>query len=173
MADFAELDRLVLEHLPAALRFAMRLTGDRDAAEDLVQDALVRVAQGWQKFRGDSKFQTWFYRILINVFRDRLRGGRIVAIASLDEEEESPDPRSTSPPAAAAANELADRVAEEVSRLPPRQREVMVLTTYEGLSALEAAALLDITEQNVHATLSAARARLRNRLAPYLGFAEK
>jgi RNA polymerase sigma-70 factor (ECF subfamily) len=110
---------------------------------------------------------------LINVFRDRLRGGRTLVIASIDETDETPDLRSISPPSAAAAHELAERVAEEVSRLPPRQREVMILTTYEGLSAQETAALLDITEQNVHATVSAARARLRNRLAPYLGFAEK
>ncbi|HVU86841.1 MAG TPA: sigma-70 family RNA polymerase sigma factor [Pirellulales bacterium] len=173
MADFAELDRLVLEHLPAALRFATRMTGDRDAAEDLVQDALLRIARSWQTFRGSATFRTWFYRVLINVFRDRLRSNRTFSIASIDEAEETPDPRSVSPPTAAATNELADRVAAEVSRLPLRQREVMVLTAFEGLSIVETAGLLDITEQNVHATLSAARARLRSRLAAYLGFAEK
>ncbi len=49
----------------------------------------------------------------------------------------------------------------------------MVLIAFEGLSIAETAVLLEITEQNVHATLSAARARLKSRLAPYLGFAEK
>ncbi len=84
-----------------------------------------------------------------------------------------PDMRSMTPPAAAAQSELAERVAVEVSRLPPRQREVMVLTAFEGLTVAETAALLEISEQNTYATLSAARTRLRSRLAPYLGFAEK
>jgi len=60
-----------------------------------------------------------------------------------------------------------------VSRLPPRQREVLVLIVFEKLSTSETAALVGISEQNVHATLSAARARLKQRLAPYLGYAEK
>jgi RNA polymerase sigma-70 factor (ECF subfamily) len=64
VADSSELDRLAQEHMPAALRFAVRLTADREAAEDLVQDALLRVARGWQKFRGDSTFRTWFFRVL-------------------------------------------------------------------------------------------------------------
>ena len=173
MGDTSDLDRLVLDHLPAALRFAVRLTGDPDAAEDLVQEALVRVAERWTTFRGDATFRTWLFRILINVFRDQLRR-RPRARASLDEETTNvPDAKTIEPPDAALASELGALVAQEVSRLPPRQREVLVLIAFEGLSISETAAVADISEQNVHATLSAARARLKQRLAPYLGFAEK
>jgi RNA polymerase sigma-70 factor, ECF subfamily len=62
-------------------------------------------------------------------------------------------------------------IANRVSSLPPRQREVMVLSAYEGLSPKEIAGLLGITEANVHATLGVARERLRKELAPY--FAER
>ncbi|HEY4313751.1 MAG TPA: RNA polymerase sigma factor [Pirellulales bacterium] len=109
----------------------------------------------------------------INVFRDRLRQ-QSLDTASLDDTAlDLPDVKTVAPPTAAAASELADHVAAEVSRLPPRQREVMVLVAFEGLSIAETARLLEITEQNVHATLFAARTRLKLRLAPYLGFAEK
>jgi RNA polymerase sigma-70 factor (ECF subfamily) len=173
VAHFSELDRLVLEHLPAALRFAVRMTDDRDAAEELVQEALVRVAQRWGAFRGEATFRTWLIRILINVFRDQLRR-RSLAIVSLDEEEHvASDPKAREPVEIAATGELCERVAVAVSRLPPRQREVLVLIVYEELSVAETAVLVGITEQNVYATLSAARGQLKRRLAHDLGFAEK
>ena len=66
-----ELDRLVTQNLSAALRFATRLTGTLDAAEDVLQEALVRVARSWKSFRKEAEFRTWLFRIVINVFRDR------------------------------------------------------------------------------------------------------
>ena len=66
------------------------------------------------------------------------------------------------------AEELGRHIAQRVSALPPRQREVMILMTYEGLSANEAARVLDIQVANVYATLYEARQRLRAELAPFL-----
>ncbi|MGE0378430.1 MAG: RNA polymerase sigma factor, partial [Planctomycetaceae bacterium] len=68
--DARDLDRLVREHLPAAARFATRLTGGPDLAEDLVLEALLRVARSYRTFRGESTFRTWLFQIIINVFRD-------------------------------------------------------------------------------------------------------
>lgn len=82
--------------------------------------------------------------------------------------EDLPDLRYADPPACAMAEELGRYVAERVSALPPRQREVMILLTYEGLSAEEAARVLDIQVANVYATLYEARQRLRVELAPFL-----
>ena len=79
--------------------------------------------------------------------------------------------RGSDPAAQAQDLELGRLIAARVSCLPPRQREVMVLTAYEGLPAKEVAALLSITDANVHATLGVARERLRQELAPY--FAER
>jgi RNA polymerase sigma-70 factor (ECF subfamily) len=164
---------LVEAHLPAALRFATRLTGDTHAAEDLVGEALVRVAERFANFRGDAEFRTWLFRILINGFRDQLRRRAPATVSLTEEQAELVDPNASTPAEVAAAGELGDRIAAEVARLPPRQREVLVLIAYEGLTTVATAALLDVTEQNVHANLSAARARLKERLAPYLGFVER
>jgi RNA polymerase sigma-70 factor, ECF subfamily len=159
-----ELDRLVSEHLTAALRFATRLTGDVDRAEDVLQESLVRVARSWKTFRREAEFRTWLFRIVINMSRSRSAAAakRPGALP-----EGLADARAADPARSAQDRELAELIAERVSALPERQREVMVLTSFESLSVKEAAALLDITEANVHSTLAVARARLSKELAPY------
>jgi len=57
--DRETFDGLVLEHLPMAQRFAIRLTGRSDLAEKIVQAALLRVSRSWSSYRGDSSFRTW------------------------------------------------------------------------------------------------------------------
>jgi RNA polymerase sigma-70 factor (ECF subfamily) len=78
------------------------------------------------------------------------------------------DSREDRPDQAAEAAELQRFVARQVSGLPPRQREVMVLMTYEGFSPQQTAEVLGIEVANVHATLHHARRRLRNSLEKYL-----
>jgi RNA polymerase sigma-70 factor, ECF subfamily len=160
-----DLDRLVTEHLPAALRFATRLTGSPGSAEDVVQDALVRVMRGWKAFRREAEFRTWFFRIVINVFRDRFRRA---ADSAEPLATEIADARASDPATEVEHLELGQLIAARVSGLPPRQREVMVLTAFEGFSPKEVADLVGITVTNVHATLGVARERLRKELAAYL-----
>lgn len=173
MRDPVSLDRLVLEHLAAALRFAVRLTGNRDSAEELVQEALLRAVRRWTSFRGEAAFRTWFFQIVINLFRDRLDQPAAASLSTADEQADWPDAHVVAPPELVLAAELEERIAREVSRLPPRQREVLVLVAYEGLAPREVAKIVSISEANVHSTLSAARSRLRTRLAPYLGSVER
>jgi RNA polymerase sigma factor (sigma-70 family) len=107
--------------------------------------------------------------IVVNASRDglRTRGG------AKPLPEDVFDARSIDPADEAETRELGEIVAAEVSRLPPRQREVLVLIAYEGLSNAEAARMLDVTEQNVRTTLHLARERLRGRLAKYLPASER
>ncbi len=169
MGNPASLDRLVLDHLPAALRFATRLTGDADRGEDLVQESLLRVVRRWASFRGEAEFRTWLFRIVINVFRDRLRVSTFPALSIDETELETVDTSNPEPPAMVMAAELERLVAQEISRLPHRQREVLVLIVFEGMSSSEVAKVVGISVGNVHSTLSAARSRLRDRLARYVG----
>jgi RNA polymerase sigma-70 factor, ECF subfamily len=161
------LERLVAEDLPRALRFGMRLTGCEEAAEEVVQEALYRAAREADSFRGRSQFRTWFYRIVINAFRDQLAAAARERLAG-ELSDEVADPRGEDPAAAAMADELRELVARRISALPARQREVLVLTVYEEMRPREVAGVLGISESNVHANLHYARARLREELAPYL-----
>jgi RNA polymerase sigma-70 factor (ECF subfamily) len=163
--DRQTFDRLVLEHLDSAQRFAIRLTGDPHAAEDLMQDALLKAHRSWQSFRGESKFSTWLYAIVINAFRDRIAASPQLAGELPDE---VTDARSTDPAREAQSREFGQIVAAEVSRLPPRQREVLVLSAYEDLSIGEVAIVLGTSDQNVRTNLHLARERLRSKLATYL-----
>ena len=163
MVDRQIFDRLMLDHLDRALRFAIRLSGDASAGEELVQESLARAAAARGQFRGEpSAFRTWLFQIVVNVFRDGLRSRRAGEMP-----EDVRDARTVEPPAQVAASELAEHVAKLVSALPPRQREVMLLVTYEQLSTTEAAAMLGITEQNARTNLSLARSALKRQLAPY------
>jgi RNA polymerase sigma-70 factor, ECF subfamily len=161
------LTRLVEEQLPDALRFAMRLTGAQQSAEEVLQEALYRAARGIGSFRGQSQFRTWFYRIVIAAFRDHLAAA--ARQRNVDEvSDQLPDPRGEDPASAAMTRELGEVIAARILALPPRQREVLVLTSYEQLPSRQVAEILGISESNVHANLHYARARLREELAPYL-----
>ena len=155
------------------MRFATRLTGDVDTGEELVQEALLRAVRRWATFRGEAEFRTWLFRIIINVFRDRLRASG--STSRLIEEQSAivADRASAGPAEVAVQAELEELVAREVSRLPPRQREVLTLVVFEGLSVREVGDVVGISVANVYSTLSAARLRLKTRLAPYLGSVEK
>lgn len=162
-SDRNSFDRQVLEQLPAALRFATKLTGDAAWAEEIVQEALVRAARSWRTFRGDSELRTWLMRIVVNAFRDQLP--RRQEPEQLNES--LADMRADDPLRSAEAAEQGRLVAAAISSLPPRQREVLVLVTYEQMSAAEAARVLEMTESNVRANLSYARATLKKLLARY------
>jgi RNA polymerase sigma-70 factor, ECF subfamily len=169
-ADRQLLDRLVREHLTDLMRLAVRLTGDLDTAEDVVQDALAAIARSWSGFRDAASFRTWATRIVVNAFRDRLRrDGRSVEQCAAPLDEEPADRRDREPHRAAEQQELGEQIARLVSSLPARQREVLVLVVYEQMPVAEVAAMLEMTAANVHSTLYAARQRLARDLGDYLG----
>jgi RNA polymerase sigma-70 factor (ECF subfamily) len=167
--DRQTFDRLMIEHLPQGHRFAIRLVRDPADAEDLVHDALVRAAGAWRGFREDSSFRTWFFQIIVNVFRDRLR--RRIGAASLDGDEL--EARAANPVDRVVADELGEQIAACVSALPPRQREVLVLVAFEQMSPSQAAEVLEISEESARASLHYARQRLKQQLAVYLSDAKR
>jgi RNA polymerase sigma-70 factor (ECF subfamily) len=160
--DRQALDRLMIGHLPASLAFATRLTGSPDAAEDLVQSALLKAARAAHTFRGQSSFKTWFFRILLNAFHDSLPAHR--------HEEISPElpGGGPTPLAQAMGQETRELVARAVSGLPSRQREVLVLHVYEQFDVEAIASMLDTSQANVRKNLQLARDRLRVVLAGHL-----
>ena len=77
-------EKLVKANLDSTTRVAIRLTGNQDLAEELVQETMLRAVRNWESFRHESDFKTWLYRILINVFRDQLRRKPKVAFIEVD-----------------------------------------------------------------------------------------
>jgi RNA polymerase sigma-70 factor (ECF subfamily) len=162
--DRQTFDQLMLSNLSAAERFATRLTGNPANAEDLLHDAIVKAANAAEKFRGESSFKTWLFQIIVNIFRDRFKG----RAEETPPTEEIADPSAIDPAENSERQELGEIVAQHVSTLPPRQREVLVLIVYEQLTPSDVAKMLDMTEQNVRTTLFHARQQMKRKLAKYL-----
>ena len=128
---------------------------------------MYRAARAADTFRGESQFRTWFFRIVISAFRDQLAAEGHHRCAGVLTEDLA-DPRGEEPSAATLRGELGDLIAQRISALPPRQREVLALIAFEQMRPNEVAEVLGISESNVHANLHHARARFREELAHYL-----
>jgi RNA polymerase sigma-70 factor (ECF subfamily) len=147
-------------HLPAAIALARRITGNAADAEDVAQDAMLRVwinAPRWQPL---ASFRTWLTRIVVNLCLDRKRRALWVALdAAGDIADATPD--------AGARMESADterRIAVAIAALPERQRAAIVLTYHQGLSNAETAATLETTVSAIETLLVRAKQSLRRDL---------
>jgi RNA polymerase sigma-70 factor (ECF subfamily) len=157
---------LVARKLPRLLALATRMLGDRMEAEDVAQEAFMRIWKQAPRWReGEARFDTWLHRVALNLCYDRLRGRREEPV------EELPDPAD---PAAAPDAQLeaqleaqsrAARVRAALAALPARQREALVLSYYQELSNIEAAPLMGITVEALESLLARARRNLRAQLA--------
>jgi RNA polymerase sigma-70 factor (ECF subfamily) len=161
----ASFEKQVKGQLDPISQTAFRLTGNWDTAEELVQETMLRAVRNWDSFREQAHFKTWLYRILINAFRDQIRRRKNISTTEETEELES---REHNVHSQAEANELSELVNQLISKLPDRQKEVLILSTYESLSNQQVAETLNVSVANVHANLSLARKRLKEQLANYL-----
>lgn len=158
--DATALAELVRRHGGWAARFATRLTNSPETGEEVVQTAFMRVWEGKARWRGRSRFTTWFYRVVHNLAIDELRRQRR-AHEPLDEA--MPDSGPT-PVERLLSERRASRVRAALAALPERQRTALLLSHYENLSQAEASAIMDISEGALESLLSRARAALRDRL---------
>lgn len=167
----AEFERQLRNQLDPATQLAFRLSGDWNTAEDLVQETILKAVRNWQSFQGHSQFRTWLFRIMINAFRDRQKQPRRTREQNTSDIEKTTEPvtrESESAEATMEVSELGEVVTRLISQLPGRQRETLVLSSYQGMSNAEIAETLGISVANVHSTLNQARKKLKQQLAPYL-----
>ncbi len=142
--------------IPALRRYAIALLRDRDAADDLVQDALERAVRRRADLRGEGKVLSWLFAILLNLVRDRHR--HLTRSAHLVPIEAAAD--QGLPPAQDGSLALTE-VHAAMGRLPLDQRAVLLLVALEGRSLAEAARALGVTEGTAASRLGRARAALR------------
>jgi RNA polymerase sigma-70 factor, ECF subfamily len=168
--DHGAYTTLVDRHLRHAVTLAWRVLFDRADAEEVAQEAFLRVwqhAARWQP-DGSASFRTWLNRIVVNLCIDRKRRP---GMAALDDQ---PEPVDTQPGPfeARLGAETSDRVAAALQRLPERQRAAILLCYWEGESNIAAAATLGITVGALESLLVRAKRTLRDDLSPSLGSQE-
>jgi RNA polymerase sigma factor (sigma-70 family) len=156
--DGAVFRLLVDTHARALHRVAWRMTGDAHEAEDIAQEALLRLwdhAPRWQE--GRHSLAAWLRRVVMNLAIDRQRRTRRLS------GEDVPDRADDAPLADSAleASEQAARARALIAALPANQRAAIVLTYYEELSNADAAAALDMNVKAFESLLFRARAALK------------
>jgi RNA polymerase sigma-70 factor (ECF subfamily) len=148
---------LAERHAGAALRLARRILGSEAAAEDIVQDALLRVWINAPRWRPEAAFRTWLYRIVVNLC---LNARRRSPDLPLDAAEQVAHP-GPAPDEQLRLRERDRQLAGAIMALPERQRAAIVLTYQEGLGNADVAEVLDTSVSSVEALLVRARRTLR------------
>ena len=172
--DEAGFEILVRQHAERVTRLAWRLLGRREDAEDLAQEAFLRLHRALPKFRGDSLISTWLYRTVTRLAIDQMRRDRLRQRLFFSRRHtEDPDPvELASDPRANPARDLRTHQAMQqlqsaLADLSPRQRAIFTLRHYEGLPIKEIASLLDLGEGTVKSHLHRAVTSLRKELSDF------
>ena len=146
--------------VPPSIGLARRILANAADAEEVVQEAMLRVWTHAPRWRPEARFRTWLYRVVVNLCLNRKRRA---PFASLADAGDLADPHPDA--AAQLESDQRDRaVAEAIARLPERQRAAIVLTFHEGLSNAEAAAVLGASRSAVETLLVRAKRSLRRQL---------
>ena len=144
------------ELIPRLRRYARALTGDRTAADDLVQDTLERACAKLHLWRRGSDLRAWLFTIMHNVHVNQVRSRGSAATLPLDDDL----PDAPVRPTQSDMLEVRD-IEAALRRLPTEQREVLLLVALEHLSYQQAADMLGIPIGTVMSRLARARERLR------------
>ncbi len=172
---------LLGRHRRAVYNFVLRFVRAAPAAEDLTQDAFVRVVQGAAAFQHDARFTTWLFSIARNLCVDHLRKLAHRRHASLDQAD-GPDSSApallervaggeSSAERAAIGGELREHITQAIDTLPDDQREVFLLREVGCVPFREIAAIVGVNENTVKSRMRYALLRLQEALSEYEEYA--
>jgi RNA polymerase sigma-70 factor (ECF subfamily) len=158
--DMGAFGELAERHQDRAWRIAYHYVGDRSEAEDLAQEAFLRILSAASTYRPSARFTTYLYRVVANLCLDYRRKKRPSSVGEMPAREsltDAPDQRLD-------AQERGRAIQAALEHLPDRQRMAVVLRYYEGLSLGDLAESMDATYKAVERLLARARASLESHL---------
>jgi RNA polymerase sigma-70 factor (ECF subfamily) len=170
-------DELVERYQTRLLNFVFRTIGDRDRAEDLVQEVFIRVHRHLHRFDRSKKFSTWIYTIASNLAKNELRNRSrnplvfFAAMQSSEDEEERPlqfEDKTSRPDDMFRKRHLRDLVEKTVAALPEHHRQVFVLRELEGKSYEEIADITACNLGTVKSRLNRARSAFAEIIEPHI-----
>jgi len=171
------LNVLITRYANKAYQIAYGVLGDKEDAEEVAQDAFVRIYKALPKFRGDSEFSTWMYRIVVNLARNKYRWNKsrgaqknisFQSTATGDDSSPSlemklPDEGLT-PEQKAELSEFENALYREMQNLPDLYKEALILRNIEEMSYEEIARVLNCKLGTIKSRIARARDELRKRL---------
>ena len=177
MHDQSAFDQLVERHSDRAFQLAYSILQNRQDAEEVVQDAFIRIYRSLGNFRGDAQFSTWMYRIVVNLCNNKFRwnkvrgANRTISIdAPLSNAEGDEDLRLELPSSDASPNEqaefadLRERLEKAMATLPESYRTAVMLRNVQQLDYEEIAKILDCAVGTVKSRINRGRELLRQAL---------
>ncbi len=164
--DLRAFEALYARHHRAVFGFLARSLADRHAAEDLLQEAFLRVFVHREAYRPTAAFRTWLFTIARNLLIDRFRQARGHPEASHPEALSTVPAPDALPLERAEGRELADRLDAAIGQLPRSQREILLLSRFAGLAHEEIAQVTGSSPEAVRVGLHRALRGLRERLGP-------
>lgn len=156
--DREAFEHLVRAHQHRVVQLAMRLLGSLDQAEDVAQEAFLRVYKSASTFQPRAKFSTWLYRVVVNLCHDQRRKWKWRPMRIAD------DPPAPIHRSHIEQDEISARVHATIDQLPQRQRTVLILHRFENLSYHDIAQSTGFSESAVESLLMRAYANLRQSL---------
>jgi RNA polymerase sigma-70 factor (ECF subfamily) len=164
-----EFEEVAFRYMNPLYSAALRMTGDKSEAQDLVQDSYLRAYRFFDRFKRGTNFRAWLFKILRNVYINKyykeLRIAQVVEVSNI---EESGDLVATTTPENEIFNSLLDdEVTNAVGALPEDFRIVIILSDLEGFSYKEIAETLDCPMGTVMSRLHRGRKLLRKSLYEY------
>ncbi len=179
--DSGAIERLILRYQNRIYNVILKICANTDDAADLTQDTFVKVLENIDRFRGQSSFYTWAFRIAVNLTLSYCKRNVRLGITSLDTEDYGSGDRakaslkdfladdSSPDPAAVAQNkELCGLAIKALMRLDEVQRTVVVLRDIEDMSYAQIAEVLEVELGTVKSRLSRARGNLREIMEAFL-----
>lgn len=166
--DTVAFESLMQLHAPFVYNVALRTLNNEREAEDLTQEAFVRVWKALPKFRADSQFRTWVYRIVTNLCYTRLpKLKRDLNALDPDEDVNLPDNKQRVE-SGLLNRELKDRLSDAIAQLPEAYRLLITLRHVQGMSYAEIANATNMPLGTVKTGIFRARRELRKTLESYL-----
>ena len=160
--DKAAFEQLVIRHQELVFSLAYKLTGNREMANDVAQEAFIRAWTAIEKFRGDSTFSTWIYRITVNTAWTLRKKAKKHNTLNIDDTYEPIVIDEKKDPELVAINsDLSSVLINALDKIPIEQRIIVELKNIEGRSHKEIADYLDISVTAAKVRLHRAHQKLR------------
>ncbi len=161
------LEDLIERYRSRVYRLAFRFSGEKEDAEEIVQEVFMTLYRKLDQFEGKSSFSTWLYRVAVNTSLMKLRGqgqAERVSIDEIPEEHFQQEEEAQNPDDLIMTEEALARIEKAVGRLPDDFKTVVILRDIEGFSNEETAEILGISAAASKSRIHRARAYLRKRL---------
>jgi|TARA_B100001142_G_scaffold63077_1_gene62309 RNA polymerase sigma-70 factor (ECF subfamily) len=163
LGDKSAFEELVKRHQELVFSLSFKLTGNRELANDVAQEAFIRAWKAIGKFRGDSTFGTWIYRITVNTaWTLRKKAKKHYSLNIEDTQEPVVVDEKKDPELVAINSDLSLVLRKALNQIPLEQRIIVELKNIEGRSHKEIADYLDISVTAAKVRLHRAHQKLRN-----------